>query len=329
MDSSVTSSGDDEVAALVKQISTAAREISAAVSGAVLTGLIGATGSVNIQGEKVQQLDALADGQLTKILRDGKRCAGVGSEEKDHILVFDNEVSKQSRYVVLFDPLDGSDNIDTSLPVGTIFGIYNRKSKRGTACDLSDFLQPGSRQVAAGYCLYGCATIFVFATRDGVNGFTLHPATGEFQLSHPGLRCPENGCIYSVNGGYHYQYSGAVQKFIHSCQQRKEEEAVYTQRYVGSMVADVHRTLLMGGIFMYPATRHKANGKLRLLYECNPLSFIMEVAGGGATNGQRRILDIKPASLHEVTPIYLGSSAMIRKLMESLSASAVRSVSTS
>ena len=281
--------------------------------------MLGETGDVNLQGEDVKKMDVSANNQLIGVLKHGVSCAGIGSEELQDIVVFDDEMSNQSKYMVMFDPLDGSTNIDTNVSVGTIFGIYKRKTQLGKPCSMHDFLQPGVAQVAAGYIVYGSSTMLVYATRHGVNGFTLDPQIGEFCLSHPDIKCPEQGKIYSVNHGNFFDYKPGVQQYITVCQQKTESTGgPYTNRYIGSMVADVHRTLIKGGIFMYPATKRKSEGKLRLMYECNPFAFIIEVAGGKASNGTMRILEIKPASLHQRTEFFIGSANMVDECLQSL-----------
>jgi fructose-1,6-bisphosphatase I len=221
----------------------------------------------------------------------------------------------------MFDPLDGSTNIDVNVSIGTIFSIYRRVTEIGKPAELQDFLQPGNNQVAAGYVIYGSSTILVYATKRGVNGFTLDPSIGEYSLSHPNIKCPPDGKIYSVNHGKFFQYSEPVKKYIDGCQQKyKSSGGAYTQRYIGSMVADVHRNLVKGGIFMYPGTTDKPNGKLRLLYECNPFAYIVEKAGGKATNGKERILDLQPSELHQRTPFFVGSKNMMEELESFLNA---------
>ena len=219
----------------------------------------------------------------------------------------------------MFDPLDGSANIDVNVSIGTIFSVYRRVTETGTALTIKDFLQPGMRQVAAGYIIYGSSTILVYATKRGVNGFTLDQSIGEFCLSHPNIRCPETGKMYSVNHGNFFQFTDEVKKYIDICQKKNESNGGhYTQRYIGSMVSDVHRNLIKGGIFMYPGTRDKPKGKLRLLYECNPFAYIIEVAGGKATDGIQRILEKQPTELHERTPFFIGSAKMMAELEECL-----------
>jgi fructose-1,6-bisphosphatase I len=304
-----------ELSSLLRDIGLAAKRVNVEVNKAGLVDILGDAGSVNVQGEDVKKLDIYANNQFMGALKHGIACAGLGSEELDEIVIFDDEVSNNSKYVVLIDPLDGSGNIDVNVSIGTIFGIYRRVSEKGQPCNREDFLQPGSRQVAAGYIVYGSSTMLVYATRRGVNGFTLDPSIGEFCLSHPDIKCPDLGKIYSVNHGNFFQYNDGVRDYIHCCQRKtKSDGGPYTQRYIGSMVADVHRNLIKGGIFMYPGTTDKPKGKLRLLYECNPFAFITEVAGGKATDGKQRILDIKPTELHQRTPLFIGSKGMMEEL---------------
>jgi fructose-1,6-bisphosphatase I len=304
-----------ELSSLLRDIGLAAKRVNVEVNKAGLVDILGDAGSVNVQGEDVKKLDIYANNQFMGALKHGIACAGLGSEELDEIVIFDDEVSNNSKYVVLIDPLDGSGNIDVNVSIGTIFGIYRRVSEKGQPCTREDFLQAGSRQVAAGYIVYGSSTMLVYATRRGVNGFTLDPSIGEFCLSHPDIKCPDMGKIYSVNHGNFFQYNEGVRDYIHCCQRKtKSDGGPYTQRYIGSMVADVHRNLIKGGIFMYPGTTDKPKGKLRLLYECNPFAFITEVAGGKATDGKQRILDIKPTELHQRTPLFIGSKGMMEEL---------------
>jgi fructose-1,6-bisphosphatase I len=249
------------------------------------------------------------------VLRHGISCAGIGSEELDDVVIFDDEISNNSKYVCVFDPLDGSANIDVNVSIGTIFSVFRRVSPIGTPAVEADFLQPGNKQVAAGYIIYGSSTIMVYATRRGVNGFTLDPSIGEFTLSHPNIKCPESGKIYSVNHGNFFQYDEGVRNYINCCQRKdKTSGGPYTQRYIGSMVSDVHRNLIKGGIFMYPGFTGKPEGKLRLMYECNPFAFIIEVAGGKATDGKQRVLDKIPSHVHERTPFFVGSQLMMEEL---------------
>lgn len=304
-----------ELSSLLRDIGLAAKRVNVEVNKAGLVDILGDAGSTNVQGEDVKKLDIFANNQFTKVLQHGISCAGIASEELDDIVVFDDEISNNSKYVVMFDPLDGSGNIDVNISIGTIFGVYRRISERGGPCNKADFLQRGLAQVAAGYIVYGSSTMLVYATRRGVNGFTLDPSIGEFCLSHPNIRCPHFGNIYSVNHGNYFRYSKPVQQYITACQQKdKSNGGPYTQRYIGSMVADVHRSLIKGGIFMYPGTTDKPSGKLRLAYECNPFAFIVEVAGGKATTGTQRVLDVAPTELHQRVPLFIGSKGMMEEL---------------
>src|SRR4051812_21168826 len=304
-----------ELSSLLRDIGLAAKRVNVEVNKAGLVDILGDEGSVNVQGEDVKKLDIYANNQFLGALRHGIACAGLGSEELEEIVVFDDEVSNNSKYVVLIDPLDGSGNIDVNVSIGTIFSVYRRVSEIGKPCIKEDFLQPGNKQVAAGYIVYGSSTMLVYATRRGVNGFTLDQSIGEFCLSNPDIKCPEWGKIYSVNHGNFFQYNENVRKYINLCQKKtKSDGGPYTQRYIGSMVSDVHRNLVKGGIFMYPGTTDKPHGKLRLLYECNPFAFITEVAGGKATDGKQRILDIQPTELHQRTPFFIGSKKMMEEL---------------
>ncbi len=304
-----------ELAGLLRDIGLAAKRVNVEVNKAGLVDILGETGEINVQGEEVKKLDEYANDQFTGVLQHGISCAGIASEELDDTVAFDNEISMNSKYICMFDPLDGSSNIDVNVSIGTIFSVYRRVSETGTPLTKADFLQPGMRQVAAGYIIYGSSTIFVYATRRGVNGFTLDPAIGEFCLSHPDIKCPRDGSIYSVNHGKFFMYSDAVKKYIDICQNKtKNNGGPYTQRYIGSMVSDVHRNLIKGGIFMYPGTVAKPNGKLRLLYECNPFAYIIEVAGGKATDGKVRILEKQPTELHQRTPFFIGSAKMMEEL---------------
>jgi len=304
-----------ELSGLLRDIGLAAKRVNVEVNKAGLVDILGDTGSINVQGEEVKKLDEFANDQFVGVLRHGISCAGIASEELDDIVVFNDEISNNSKYICMFDPLDGSANIDVNVSIGTIFSVYRRVTEKGQPVELQDFLQPGNRQVAAGYVIYGSSTIFVYATKRGVNGFTLDPSIGEFSLSHPNIQCPESGKIYSINHGNFFQYDEKIKKYIDVCQKKnKNNGGPYTQRYIGSMVADVHRNLIKGGIFMYPGTTNKPNGKLRLLYECNPFAFIVEKAGGKATNGKERILDVQPTELHQRTPFFVGSIKMMEEL---------------
>ncbi|MEO6069528.1 MAG: class 1 fructose-bisphosphatase [Chitinophagaceae bacterium] len=304
-----------ELSSLLRDMGLAAKRVNVEVNKAGLVDILGDYGTVNVQGEEVKKLDIYANNQFVGVLKRGISCAGIASEELDDFVAFDDEVSNNSKYVCLFDPLDGSGNIDVNVSIGTIFSIYRRKSPKGTPVVKEDFLQKGRAQVAAGYMVYGSSTMMVYATKRSVNGFTLDPSIGEFCLSHPDMKCPEDGKIYSVNHGNFFQYNEGVRKYINICQNKnKNNGGPYTQRYIGSMVSDVHRNLIKGGLFMYPGTTDKPNGKLRLLYECNPFAFIVEVAGGRATNGSIPILDVEPTELHQRTPFFIGSNKMMDEL---------------
>ena len=308
-----------ELSSLLRDIGLAAKRVNVEVNKAGLVDILGDEGTVNVQGEEVKKLDVYANNQFMGVLQRGVSCAGIASEELDDFVAFDDEVSNNSKYVCLFDPLDGSGNIDVNVSIGTIFSVYRRISPKGTPVVKEDFLQKGRAQVAAGYVVYGSSTMLVYATRRGVNGFTLDPAIGEFCLSHPNIKCPETGKIYSVNHGNFFQYSDGVKKYINLCQHKtKDSGGPYTQRYIGSMVADVHRNLIKGGLFMYPGTTDKPKGKLRLLYECNPFAFIAEVAGGRATNGEIPMLDVVPTELHQRSPFFVGSKNMMAELEEAV-----------
>jgi len=304
-----------ELSNLLRDIGLAAKRINVEVNKAGLVDILGDYGTTNVQGEEVKKLDIFANNQMMGVLQHGVSCAGIGSEEMDEFVVFNDEISNKSKYVCLFDPLDGSSNIDVNVSIGTIFSIYRRVSELGKPATEADFLQAGNRQVAAGYVVYGSSTMLVYATRRGVNGFTLDPSIGEFTLSHPDIKCPSNGKLYSVNHGNFFKYDEPVKEYITACQKKdKTNGGPYTQRYIASMVADVHRNLIKGGIFMYPGTTDRPDGKLRLLYECNPFAFIIEVAGGKATDGKKRILDIVPQKLHQRTPFFVGSIEMMHEL---------------
>ncbi|MCU7552735.1 class 1 fructose-bisphosphatase [Chitinophagaceae bacterium LB-8] len=304
-----------ELSNLLRDISFAAKLINVEVNKAGLVDILGDTGTINIQGEQVKKLDLFANNQLIGVLKRGISCAGIVSEEMDDVVVFDDEKSRQSSYIVAFDPLDGSSNIDNCISIGTIFGIYRRNSPAGGPCSVEDFKLEGKNMVAAGYVIYGSSTMFVYATKRTVNGFTLDPTIGEFYLSHPNIKCPEEGYIYSVSHSNYFHYSEGVRKYLDFIQlKNKEEEGYYTQRHVASMVADLHRNLIKGGILLNPGTTNFPKGKLRLVYECLPWAFIYEVAGGRAIDGKQRILDVPFTDLHQRTPLFIGSNSMINDL---------------
>jgi fructose-1,6-bisphosphatase I len=304
-----------ELAALLRDIGLAGKRINVEVNRAGLVDILGDEGSVNVQGEEVKKLDVFANDQMVGVLRHGISCAGIASEEMDDVVIFDDEISNKSKYVCLFDPLDGSSNIDVNVSIGTIFSIYRRVSEVGKPATKADFLQAGKNQVAAGYIVYGSSTMFVYGTKRGVNGFTLDQSIGEYLLSHPNIICPETGKFYSVNHGNFFEFEQPVKEYVTICQKKDASTGgPYTQRYIGSMVSDVHRNLIKGGIFIYPGITSRPKGKLRLLYECNPFAFIVEKAGGKATNGIVRILDVEPTELHQRSPLFIGSRLMMEEL---------------
>ena len=304
-----------DICGLLKSMGIAAKRISEEIKRASAEDIFGDTNAVNIHGEKVQKLDVFANEQFTAILKNCQGCAGIASEEIVDFMAFDDAVNCKGKYVCMFDPLDGSSNIDVNVPVGSIFGIYRRVTETGKPVGLKDFLSPGVRQAAAGYVIYGSSTLMIFATSQGVNGFTLHSDVGDFYLSHPDIKCPQNGKIYSVNHGNYLHFNNTIKEYIKTCQAKSSPNGeAYTQRYTGSLVADVHRNLMKGGIFMYPATSSNKCGKLRLLYESNPLAYIIEKAGGIATDGHQRILEKIPVQLHERSPLFIGSKNMMEEL---------------
>ncbi len=304
-----------ELSNLLRDIGLAAKIINGEVNKAGLADIFGEAGSINVQGEEVKKLDLYANDQMIRGLKRGYSCAGIVSEELEEFIVFDDKMSIQSKYIVAFDPLDGSSNIENCISIGTIFGVYQRTTS-GTACTADDFKLLGNNMVAAGYIIYGSSTVLVFATTRSINGFTLDPSIGEFYLSHPDIKCPPTGSIYSVNQSNALNYSDGIQQYIQSFQlKNKEKEGVCTLRHVASMVADLHRNLLRGGIFLNPSSPAFPNGKLRLLYECNPWAFIYEVAGGKAiTSKGLRVLDVPFTEIHQRTPLFIGSVEMVNEL---------------
>ena len=307
-----------ELSRLLRDIGIAAKIVNREVNKAGLVNILGDAGTVNVQGEGQKKLDVYANEQFIAALRSGGECCVVASEEHDECVYIESEISKNAKYIVAIDPLDGSSNIDVNVAIGTIFSIYRRQSLEGKPL-ISDVLQKGSEQVAAGYVIYGSSTMLVYSTGKGVNGFTLDPSIGEFCLSHPNMTIPKNGSIYSINEGNYVHFPQGVKDYIKYCQEEDDKTSrPYTSRYIGSMVADIHRNLIKGGIFLYPVSSAYPNGKLRLVYECNPMAFILEQAGGLATDGTNRILDIVPARLHQRSAIFLGSEIMVKKLMSFL-----------
>lgn len=293
-----------ELSQLLRDIALASKVVNREINKAGLIDIMGAMGSQNSGGEQQQKLDILANIRFTRALTKGGEVCAIISEETESYVDLNNE----GNYVIAIDPLDGSSNIDVNVSIGTIFSVYRRVSPVGQPIQQEDILQAGSEQVAAGYILYGSSTMLVYTTGHGVNGFTYESTLGEYVLSHPDMSIPETGKIYSINEGSANSFSAPVNSYLKFC---KDEN--YTARYIGSLVADFHRNLLKGGIYIYPATAKDKNGKLRLMYECNALAFIAEQAGGKATNGKNRILEIKPESLHQRTPFYVGSKKMVEK----------------
>nr|WP_299342524.1 class 1 fructose-bisphosphatase [Allomuricauda sp.] len=305
-----------ELSRLLNGIRLAAKVVNHEVNKAGLVDIIGAAGDTNIQGENQQKLDVLANEKFIQTLKNREIVCGIASEEEDDFIAINSFDEKhQNKYIVLIDPLDGSSNIDVNVSVGTIFSIYRRVTPVGTPVTLQDFLQPGRNQIAAGYFVYGTSTMLVYTTGDGVNGFTLNPALGTFYLSHPNMQFPETGKIYSVNEGNYIHFPQGVKDYIKYCQM-EEGDRPYTSRYIGSLVSDFHRNMIKGGIYMYPKSSKAYNGKLRLLYECNPMAFLAEQANGKASDGFNPIMDIQPTELHQRAPFFCGSRKMVEKAEE-------------
>ncbi|HEY5470105.1 MAG TPA: class 1 fructose-bisphosphatase [Bacteroidales bacterium] len=308
-----------ELSSLLSHIGTAAKMVNKKINKAGLVDIIGSSGEVNIHGENQQKLDVYADEVFISALLSSGECCGVATEENQNEIVFSETFASKGKYIVCIDPLDGSSNIDFNVSVGTLFSIYRRITQRGEKVRNEDFLQEGSKQVAAGYIVYGSSTMLVYSTGYGVNGFTLDPSIGEFCLSHPDIKTPEDGLIYSVNEGNYIHFPSGIKKYIKYCQEKDEEShRPYTSRYIGSLVSDFHRNLLSGGIFLYPANEKAPLGKLRLVYECNPIAFIAEQSGGLASDGKQNILNITPSIIHQRSPFYVGSNNMVKKLEEFL-----------
>ena len=313
-----------ELSKLINAIRLACKVVNHEVNKAGLIDILGAAGDTNIQGEDQQKLDVLANEKFIQTLKNREIVCGIASEEEDDFIsVNSNDELHQNKYVVLIDPLDGSSNIDVNVSVGTIFSIYRRITPVGTPVTLEDFLQPGINQVAAGYIIYGTSTMLVYTTGYGVNGFTLNPAIGTFYLSHPDMKYPETGKIYSVNEGNYIHFPQGVKDYIKYCQ-LEEEDRPYTSRYIGSLVSDFHRNMIKGGIYLYPKSSVASNGKLRLLYECNPMAYIAEQANGKASDGFRRIMEIQPTELHERVPFFCGSTKMVEKAEEFMARQKIR-----
>ena len=305
-----------ELSRIINSIRLAAKVVNYNVNQAGLVDIIGAVGEQNIQGEEQQKLDVYANEIFIQTLINREIVCGIASEENDDFITIEgSDNGNNNKYVVLMDPLDGSSNIDVNVSVGTIFSVYRRITPIGTPVTLDDFLQPGVNQVAAGYVIYGTSTMLVYTTGFGVNGFTLNPAIGTFYLSHPNMKFPVDGSIYSVNEGNYSQFPQGVKDYIKYCQQ-EEGDRPYTSRYIGSLVSDIHRNMIKGGIYIYPTSSKSPKGKLRLLYECNPLAFIAEQAAGKASDGVNRIMEIQPTQLHQRVSFFCGSKNMVEKAEE-------------
>jgi fructose-1,6-bisphosphatase I len=305
-----------ELSSLLSSLRLAAKIVSREVNKAgLIKDLRGSTGDINIQGETQQKLDDYANTEFIEAMMAQHEICGIASEENDDFIAFDTEECKNGKYVLMIDPLDGSSNIDVNVSIGTIFSICRRVSPIGQKAVLEDFIQTGEKQVAAGYVIYGSSTMMVYTTGHGVNGFTFDSSIGVFCLSHPDMKFPDSGNIYSINEGNYAHFSEGVKRYIKYCQE-EEDERPYSSRYIGSLVADFHRNLIKGGIYIYPATKKSPNGKLRLLYENNPLAFIAEQANGMATDGRKRIMELEPSELHERTPLFIGSKDMVEKVHE-------------
>ena len=304
-----------ELSRLINSIRLAAKVVNYEVNKAGLVDILGAAGDTNVQGESQQKLDVYANEKFIQMLTNRNIVCGIASEEENNFIAINsNDKNHQNKYIVLIDPLDGSSNIDVNVSVGTIFSVYRRITDVGTPVTLDDFLQKGSDQVAAGYIIYGTSTMLVYTTGNGVNGFTLNPAIGTFYLSHPNMQFPKNGKIYSVNEGNYIHFPQGIKDYIKYCQM-EEGDRPYTSRYIGSLVSDFHRNMIKGGIYLYPKSSKTSAGKLRLLYECNPMAFLAEQANGKATNGVQRILDIQPIELHQRVPFICGSTNMVEDVV--------------
>lgn len=310
-----------ELSKLINAIRLAAKVVNHEVNKAGLIDILGAAGDTNVQGEDQQKLDVLANEKFIHTLTNREIVCGIASEEEDDFIsVNSQDDNHQNKYVVLIDPLDGSSNIDVNVSVGTIFSIYRRVTPVGSPVTSEDFLQPGINQVAAGYIIYGTSTMLVYTTGCGVNGFTLNPAIGTFYLSHPDMKYPKDGNIYSINEGNYTHFPQGVKDYIKYCQEEQDNRP-YTSRYIGSLVSDFHRNMIKGGIYMYPKSSVASNGKLRLLYECNPMAFLAEQAGGRASDGFNRIMEIQPTELHQRVPFFCGSENMVKKAESFMAAS--------
>ena len=304
-----------DLSKIFRDIKFAAKIVNRDVRKAGLVDILGAFGTVNVQGEEVKKLDMLANEEFKSSLTLGGDCCAIISEEEEDIHHIETTLNVNSKYIIAMDPLDGSSNIDVNASIGTFFSVYKRISPVGGPVTMDDVLQKGINQVAAGYIIYGSSTMMVFTTGNGVNAFTLDASIGDFCLSHPDIKIPKDGTIYSINDGIYDRMEPGVQHYVDYCRNSTTKET-YSARYIGSMVADFHRNMLKGGIFMYPSTTDAPNGKLRLMFESNPMAFITEQAGGKATTGHVRILEIQPTEIHQRNPVFMGSTHMVEKVEE-------------
>lgn len=313
-----------ELSRLLSAIRLASKVVNREVNKAGIADIIGRADNVNVQGEDQQKLDVLANEIFIGALSQREVVCGIASEENDDFIEIKCSANGHlSKYVVLIDPLDGSSNIDVNVGVGTIFSIYRRVTEPGSPVEMKDFLQKGIHQVAAGYVVYGSSTMIVYTTGNGVNGFTLDPSLGTYYLSHPNMQFPRTGKIYSINEGNYIKFPQGVKNYLKYCQMM-EGDRPYTSRYIGSLCADFHRNMIKGGIYIYPSYANAPNGKLRLLYECNPMAFLAEQAGGKATDGFQRILEIEPTELHQRVPFFCGSIEMVEKAEEFMRMDAIK-----
>ncbi len=308
-----------ELSSLMHHIGIAAKKVHREVNKAGLADILGQVGTINVQGEEQQRLDMFADRVFMEELMASAHCCGVATEENAEVVIFSRQLCKDAKYVVCMDPLDGSSNIDVNVSVGTIFSIYKRLSPVGEEAVETDFLQRGRVQAAAGYIIYGSSTMLVYSTGNGVNGFTLDTSIGEFCLSHRDIRTPSDGKLYSLNEGNYANFPDGVKRYIKYCQEVDDATGrPYTTRYIGSLVADYHRNMLRGGLFLYPPTNSHPKGKLRLIYECNPMAYLAEQSGGAASCGTGAILDLQPENIHQRVPLYIGSKNMVAHIERNL-----------
>jgi len=306
-----------DLSRLLNHLGIAGKFVHREVNKAGLADILGEYGEVNVQGEEVKNLDVYANEQFLKVLTSSGEVCGIASEENDDFVVSEKSLANDGKYLICIDPVDGSSNIDVNISVGTIFSIYRRISPAGAKPTFADFMQKGTEQVAAGYILYGSSTMMVYTTGMGVTGFTLDPGIGEFCLSHYIINTPENGTVYSINEGYFNYFSKGLKIYIEYCRNTDQGRVPYSSRYIGSLVSDFHRNIIKGGIYIYPTTGKAPEGKLRLLYECNPIAFLAEQAGGKATDGMgNRIMEIQPTTIHQRTPLFVGSIKMVEKAEE-------------